>query len=187
MISEKVVTLVALIHLGRALASRNTDGAGYISFPLTGRTGPSLVGNLAKRQQEMIATSRLNGTLYTIDITLGSPGQTVPVQFDTDAAELWVNSVCMNSSDPEFCGEQPRFTESSTLNILDIAGRAEYKLGWANFQYVVDYVRIGCRFSTDRYYPLRANNTTPCASCMLTTFHTSCTCLLADIWSCLPE
>lgn len=151
MVSTMLVTLTAIASLAYAVESKHTEGTGYISFPLTRRTHADLAGKNAKRQESVVATDRLTGTLYTIDITLGSPGQTVPVQFDTGSTELWVNPTCSESINAEFCEQQPRFTQSDTLKILDSVGSEQYKVGWANFRYVEDSVCIGCKFGPIQY------------------------------------
>lgn len=148
MVSAKLAALTALLPLAAALEPRAPDaGAGFLRFPVTGRTGANPVGKHSKRQEDVSIVDRQSGTLYTIDVTLGTPGQTVPVHFDTGAPELWVNPQCENGSDREFCEAQERFTESSTLDDLDTPGQLVYGSGYANIQYVSDFVTIGGKAS----------------------------------------
>ncbi|KAL2018656.1 hypothetical protein VTK56DRAFT_491 [Thermocarpiscus australiensis] len=123
--------------------NRMVQQDGLIRYPITPRQGAPLFGKHSKRQLETPTASQLSGTLYTIDLTLGTPGQTVPVQFDTGSSELWVNPVCSKSSTPDFCNAQPRFTNSTTLADLDQQGSVTYGTGFADFEYVSDYVSIG--------------------------------------------
>lgn len=147
MVSAKLAALTALLPLAAALEPRAPDaGPGFLTFPVTGRTGANPVGKHTKRQEAVSIADRLSGTLYTIDITFGIPGKTVPVQFDTGAPELWVNPQCENASDRKFCEEQPKF-ESSSMNDLDTPGQIVYGTGSANIQYVSDSVTIGGRIS----------------------------------------
>lgn len=150
MFLTKLAALAALFPLTHAHAIRprgtqGREGPGYISFPVTGRESLDPIGRHTRRQAKVDAADKMAGTIYTIDITLGTPGQTIPVQFDTGASELWVNAVCSNASNPEFCGEQPRFTKSSTLEEQDGVVHKAYGAGWANCQYVEDFVDVGCK------------------------------------------
>lgn len=151
MVSAKLAALSAVLPLATALEPRAPDaGPGFIRFPVTGRTGANPVGKHSKRQEDVTIVDRQSGTLYTIDVTLGTPGQTVPVHFDTGAPELWVNPQCEDGSDKEFCEAQGRFTESSTLDDLDTPGQLVYGSGYANIQYVSDFVAIGGKTSPTR-------------------------------------
>lgn len=122
---------------------------GFIGYPVTATTGASVFGKHSKRQADVAAIGQRSGTLYTINISLGTPGQSIPVQFDTGASELWVNPVCSKSSNPSFCNAQPRFTQSSTLVDLGVQGSVQSlgSGGYAGFEYVVDYLTIGCKLS----------------------------------------
>lgn len=80
------------------------------------------------------------------------PGQAVAVLVDTGSSELWANPNCAKSSDPTFCRAMPRFTMSTSLIDLNTQGQMFWDhgvggAGYANFQYVVDYIGIGCRLS----------------------------------------
>lgn len=124
---------------------------GLIRYPVVPQLGGSPFGKstaaLSKRQFDTGSTTQQIGTLYTINVNLGTPGQSVPVQFDTGSSELWVNPTCSASSDPAFCNAQPRFTSSTTLVDLHVQGQVLYGTGGAHFEYVQDYVGIGCKFS----------------------------------------
>ncbi len=118
---------------------------GIIRYPIIPREGDS---NVTKRQIPTDTVSQLLGTLYTIEISLGTPPQTVPVQFDTGSSELWVNPVCSRSIYRNLCETSPRFTpsDSSTLSELGSQGEADYTFRqgtYARFDYVRDDVVIG--------------------------------------------
>ncbi|KAK4035318.1 aspartic peptidase domain-containing protein [Parachaetomium inaequale] len=108
--------------------------------------------NITKRQIGTDTLGQRSGTLYTIEVTLGTPGQKVPVQFDTGSSELWVNPVCSKSTTPDFCNTQPRFTASSTLVDLDAQGHVTYGTGYTDFEYVADYVAIGSAKITQQIF-----------------------------------
>jgi hypothetical protein len=141
---------VAVLGSGLVIPDDNrmVQEDGLIRFPVIPQTGAPLFGKHSNHTKRQIATDSLaqrSGTLYTIELTLGTPGQTVPVHFDTGSNELWVNPVCSKSTTPEFCNAQPRFTESTTIEDLDQQGHITYGTGYADFEYVADYVSIGCK------------------------------------------
>lgn len=128
--------------------NRMVQQAGLIRYPVTAQEGGPIFGkhsNITKRQIGTDSLAQRSGTLYTINLVLGTPGQTVPVQFDTGSSELWVNPVCSKSTTPAFCSSQPRFTASSTLVDYGVQGSVTYGTGYADFEYVGDYVGIGCK------------------------------------------
>ncbi|KAH6848023.1 aspartic peptidase domain-containing protein [Chaetomium sp. MPI-CAGE-AT-0009] len=135
--------------------NRMVQQDGLIRYPVIPKQGGPIFGkhsNFTKRQIDTGSLSQRSGTLYTIEVTLGTPGQTVPVQFDTGSSELWVNPVCSKSTTPEFCNAQPRFTESSTLVDLDAQGHVTYGTGYADFEYIADYVGIGSARITQQIF-----------------------------------
>jgi hypothetical protein len=141
---------VAVLGSGVLLADDNrmVQEDGIVRYPIIPQEGGALFGkhsNVTKRQIGTDSFGQRSGTLYTIELTLGTPGQVVPVQFDTGSSELWVNPVCSQSTTPAYCDAQPRFTASSTLNDLGHQGHVTYGTGYADFEYVSDYVSIGCK------------------------------------------
>ncbi|KAK1753950.1 aspartic peptidase domain-containing protein [Echria macrotheca] len=147
------LSAAALLRVAVALVD---DGViqqdGIIRFPVTARAGNTVFGRHSKRQTEVDSTGQLSGTLYTIPITLGTPGQTVPVQIDTGSSELWVNPICSQANDPAFCAAQPRFTLSTTLVDYGVQGSYTYGSGYADWEYVGDYVRIGSATLTQQIF-----------------------------------
>jgi len=136
--------LAAAFSAGAAAAfidGRSADAPGLVRFPVTAVEGGSIIGKHSKRQTG--TPSSAMGTIYKIDITLGTPGQTVAIQFDTGSSELWVNPTCSQSTDPAFCAAQPRFTYSTSLVDYGVQGSITYNPGYANFEYVGDVIRIG--------------------------------------------
>ncbi|KAH7324290.1 aspartic peptidase domain-containing protein [Stachybotrys elegans] len=129
--------LGVLSSLASAIEATQHDG--IISYPLKATTAR----NISKRQIEIGVENGLDGVLYTIDISVGTPGQTVAVQVDTGSEELWVNPECASSIDPAFCQSTGRFTQSTTLVDLITRGGKQYPLGNAEWEYGLDYVGVG--------------------------------------------
>jgi hypothetical protein len=123
--------------------NRMVQQPGLIRYPIHPLVGAPAVKNITRRQNDVILDSQQSGYFYTIDLELGTPGQRVTVNLDTGSTELWVNPVCENSNDPEFCASFPRFTESSTFVDLGQEGSVTYGSGYANFEYGYDYVSVG--------------------------------------------
>ncbi|UNI19363.1 hypothetical protein JDV02_005549 [Purpureocillium takamizusanense] len=120
---------------------------GILSFPVTATTKYSVTngGSSAteKRQTAVDIISQNQGTFYTIDLVLGTPGQKVTVVFDTGSAELWVNPNCAKSYDPTLCSKFGRFTGSQTLVDAHANGEIRYGTGVVELAYVYDYVQLG--------------------------------------------
>lgn len=133
---------------GAAADASYTQQKGLVAFPLKASAGSVLVETkktTAKRQLETELDPRLSGAIYTIDITLGTPGQTVSVQFDTGSAITWVNPLCSSSAVEELCRELGAFdkTESSTFVDLNQVAPVRYGMGGANIEYGHDVLAIG--------------------------------------------
>ena len=140
--------------------SNGAQGSGVVSFPLTARHGaPLMEGGSSKRQLSSDATGRMSGTIYTIDVTLGTPGDLVPVQFDTGSTDFAVNPACSSSGNPGFCYNQPRFTKSNSIVDLGVYGESRYEGGgYAKFLYIADYVGIGSARVTQQIFGIIYNS-----------------------------
>lgn len=134
---------MAMVALDVAAAASTQQQGGILAFPLKASPGSPVAKDITKRQTETGLESHLSGTLYTIDVTLGTPGQTVSVQLDTGSAETWVNAVCEKSFDPELCESMGRFTDSTSFVNLGVDGGVTYGIGYVDFTYGNDYLSIG--------------------------------------------
>lgn len=159
--------LPAVATLVFAPLAVQADNSGVISFPLTAHhdNGPLVERGLSKRQQQEGVTSRISGALYTIDVTLGTPGQNVPVKFDTGSHLLWANPNCPMSSNQAACQALPRFTYSTTLVDTGSMGTFTYEDGASvGFVFVSDYVGIGsARISQQIFGAAYSSTKTPTA------------------------
>ncbi len=142
----KLLAAAALPAASLALQDSSDDFKGFISFPVVGSTGGSVFGAHSKRQIDTDIVGKRSGTLYTINLTFGTPGQLVPVHVDTGSSELWVNPNCGKSNSPAFCQTQPRFTYSTTLVDTGSMGTISYGTGSASVVYVADHLGVGRKF-----------------------------------------
>ena len=146
-------TLLALAAVPAALGqildipddNRMVAEGGIIRFPIDVIEGAPVKG-LDKRQDKTGLTEQKLGNFYSIELTLGTPGQAVSVNFDTGSSELWVNPDCSKANDPAFCSKFGQFTQSSTFVDLNEQGHVQYGTGYADFEYGYDYVKIGSEY-----------------------------------------
>ncbi|KAK5659806.1 hypothetical protein OQA88_1018 [Cercophora sp. LCS_1] len=115
---------------------------GFIRFPIVPRG--DVAANHTKRQLD-VGSKVHQTTYYTINLKLGNFAQSVPFLIDTFSSETWANPTCSKSADPSFCQSQPRFTSSGSLVDYGVQGSVTYAEGYVNFEYVGDYVGVGCK------------------------------------------
>lgn len=128
-----------VFDLNPNLDTRSTDGV--LRFPLKASVGQP--PSVSRRQFQADTQSQLAGTFYSIQISLGTPGQTVSVLLDTGSDELWVNPICVKSNNPGLCQEAGRFTSSSTYVTFNVQSGKQYPQGYVEYEYGADFVRIG--------------------------------------------
>ncbi|KAM0429970.1 hypothetical protein ACHAPT_005975 [Fusarium lateritium] len=128
------------------------DDNALLRFPLRVSSGAPVVKGVTKRQEEVALQSQLNGNFYSIDLTIGTPGQTVTVNFDTGSPELWVNPDCSQADNPEFCESFGHFNESSTFADLGTQGTIIYGTGMVRFNRSTDYLSVGAARITQQIF-----------------------------------
>ncbi|OAA72543.1 Peptidase A1 [Cordyceps fumosorosea ARSEF 2679] len=117
------------------------EGPGIVRFPLTGN--PDALDKHMRRQFEAGLRNRQTGFFYTIDLQIGTPPQTVAVNFDTGSSELWVNPNCARSSDEAYCKTFGAFGKSSSFVSTNQNATLKYGRGHADVEYGYDYVTVG--------------------------------------------
>jgi hypothetical protein len=142
------------------------DAGKVVRFPVNATTGGSLFGRNVRRQADVPIRGQQLGTLYTIQVGLGAQNQLVPVQFDTSSGELWVNPVCSQASNPDYCSSLPRFTSSTTLVDLGVQGSSTYLVGYpgtqeatVSWEYVADTVSLGETRVTQQIFGVATSTT----------------------------
>ncbi|KAK4460059.1 putative aspartyl protease precursor [Cladorrhinum samala] len=143
--SSKLLSLLTVLPAAVLAGSDPvTVSKGIVRYGVTAQQAGD---SLTKRQLGTGAAAQRGGSLYTVQVKFGTPGQWVPIQIDTSTAEMWANPTCGNSADRSFCQAQPRFTYSTTLTDLGTVGQAVTRSptadGSANFVYVADYIGVG--------------------------------------------
>ncbi|KAH8902014.1 acid protease [Coniochaeta sp. PMI_546] len=137
-------------------------GHGLIRYPVTAVNEPGLTGrNSAKRQDAVPLSNGKTGTLYTIQLSVGTPPQPVVVVIDTGSSDFWVNPTCSAAPNQvEFCNSFPRFdyTASSTINDTGSSFRLSYGKGSALVEYVTDVVTLGSVVLEDQIFGINTDS-----------------------------
>jgi len=132
-----------------------TRGKGYLAAPVHAYKGtPKLPRRLKSRQETEPLENHQLGTTYTVDIEIGTPGQTVTVILDTGSPDLWVNPTCSTSGQPAYCRQFPRFDPSESSSLVDdgFRGTLRYGKGNVSLAYVTDTITIGSAQITEQMF-----------------------------------
>lgn len=88
-----ISNIYVVLLLGLAYAHESSPKV--LSLPMRRRTIQEQSQSLTKREASAISTSLYNDVthgVYTINITIGTPGQPVELQLDSGSSDLWVFS-----------------------------------------------------------------------------------------------
>lgn len=124
-------------------------GDKYIRYPVTGLgTDGGRIPSFIKRQQDVKVTNQFQGTLYTMPLSIGSPGQEVTVHIDTGSHFTWVNPDCSTAGSDDYedvCIKLPRYNPSASSTFVDrnVTGRTDYAKGFVEYDYCTENVTVG--------------------------------------------
>ncbi|KAJ5488535.1 aspartic-type endopeptidase opsB [Penicillium diatomitis] len=149
----KALSLAALVYLPSvpgtiaALTLHKRENPAVLALPITKRSNDE---SLRKRSSDVVSTELINqhNIQYLVNITVGSPGQSVMLSIDTGSSDMWVNvpnsKYCEGDGAP--CAEGGVFDpkKSSTYKKFDYDIKATYVAGMlAKGPYGTDKVEIG--------------------------------------------
>ncbi|RDA94208.1 putative aspartyl protease, partial [Ophiocordyceps camponoti-saundersi (nom. inval.)] len=139
---------LAVLPLTAGLSSRSTPSDnrmlqqdGLLRFPIKAVDPGGR--RLRRRQNDVALSPQKNGFFYSIEVKLGTPPQSVSVNFDTGSDEFWVNPVCGKSADAAFCSSFGRFNGSQTFVDVHRNGTVNYGTGFAKLEYGYDFMQLG--------------------------------------------
>ncbi|RYP61689.1 hypothetical protein DL771_010040 [Monosporascus sp. 5C6A] len=101
---------------------------------------------LSKRQEDTdVPLYDISGVSYLIELSIGTPGQSVKVAVDTGSSELWVDPVCQTSqslSEVEECIANGIYdpSRSDTFEDLNSTNTIPYGIGVVQIEYVSDNI-----------------------------------------------
>lgn len=123
---------------------------------------------LKKRANTINANLENQQTLYSLNITIGTPAQRFTVNIDTGSSDLWVNSgtskLCRSRSDP--CADTGTYkaNSSSTYKYVNSAFNISYAGGdTASGDYVTDTVRMAGQTITKLQFGVGYDSSSPLA------------------------
>ncbi|OOF93903.1 hypothetical protein ASPCADRAFT_209129 [Aspergillus carbonarius ITEM 5010] len=156
--------VVAGIHLAcvDALSLHKRDVPAVVHIPIERRQSAR---SLQKRDSTVdVSIQNIEDGYYSLNLTLGTPGQQVMLTLDTGSSDLWVNlansTYCSADNDP--CSPYGVFTpsDSSTLKIVGTHLNDTYADGSNLYgPYVTDKVTVGNTSISDMQFGL-ADSTT---------------------------
>lgn len=166
-------SLTALAVAGASAASPNSRsvvGDGFVRYPVRAVKGN--FGSITKRQDDVAIQNE--GQRYTIELSIGTPGQDIEVIVDTGSSELWVNPNCDGiSSDYNYqvCLETAQFNwqESSSLEVVACLGPGngyiQYGSGEVLFECAEDYIGVGGKSMSQQHHQNMATIINTCLRC----------------------
>ena len=148
----------SLLFLTLPAASVLADGAGVIRSSVKAITAPVIAPatNVTRRQDSVGLKNHDSGTLYTIDLAIGTAPQPMTVIIDTGSNELWVNPDCSkvaSTKNKALCQSFPVFNPDTSTTYVDlgVAGHIDYGKGYVDFEYSSDTVALGGKNCTPQW------------------------------------
>ncbi|KAK7213618.1 hypothetical protein V2G26_020796 [Clonostachys chloroleuca] len=152
--ASSIVSFGALAATAGALelVARDDGSPRVVGFPMERKSIQDRVEHdnqrLSRRSKTLDLQLDNQLSLYTINITVGTPEQSVMVDIDTGSSDLWFNTpksrLCQNRADP--CSEMGTYTANSSSSYNYVSGifNITYSGGnGASGDYATDNVKIG--------------------------------------------
>ena len=143
-----LITAASVGLVGGAIAGVNARaGDGFVRFPVHA-TDVQMPSGVSRRQATAALENQLNGTLYLVELGIGTPLQKVRVQVDTGSSELWVNPNCATTVSAELrrlCMSMTPYDtkQSSTFRDAQQSGTIQYGSGSVAMRYTFDSITVG--------------------------------------------
>jgi len=123
------------------------EGPGFLALPFTRSRSTRSVPRLNARQDVDVPLYNVTTISYLVELSIGTPGQTVRVAIDTGSSELWVNPNCktVNTQDEyQDCVTDGQYNpnDSSTFRNLQSRSSITYGIGKVEIAYVADNVAL---------------------------------------------
>ncbi|KAK3330497.1 aspartic peptidase domain-containing protein [Apodospora peruviana] len=135
---------LASVCAGLSVPSRH-EGPGFLSFPIE---HSRRVRSVVKRQEDSsVPLFNVSAISYLIELSIGTPGQSVKVAIDTGSDELWVNPDC---NDPSLTRDQVQectsdgfynIQNSKTGSTAGIVGASSNSIPYGKGNVSIDYVK----------------------------------------------
>ncbi|KAK8065473.1 hypothetical protein PG997_012220 [Apiospora hydei] len=142
--SSILLSLPLAVH---AVTGGTIVGKGYIRHAINPASSGNGGGN-ERRQIDVNAANQAASVPFTINLGMGTPGQSITVAIDTASTELWVNPTCAaarGAADTQFCNSLPQFASARSSTAVDLytSGGRQYRNGYVQWSYFYDNVAVG--------------------------------------------
>ena len=140
----------SLLSLALPAAAVLADSPGIIRNTVKAVNAPAVgpAVNITRRQDAVGLKNLDSGTVYTIDLAIGTAPQPVTVIIDTGSNELWVNPICSkvgNAKNQAMCEAAPVYNPAASTSYVDQnkLGHVTFGKGFVDFDYASDHVTVG--------------------------------------------
>jgi hypothetical protein len=155
MVSQVLLPLALVASCAASVLPQgaNTASKSWISLPISHRQTTKPLKPLTKRDAD-VPLYNVTSISYLVELSIGTPGQTVKVAIDTGSDELWVNPDCtddnLTSSQQQECSKDGTYkpgSSSSAKRVTDSTGAYEassiqYGKGAVEMNYYTDKVAL---------------------------------------------